>query len=432
MGYRMKVNVDNVLVYLKYSFDTKAVLSLKWVLHMFAMVVDEEFEDQYIVKKNNELYGKLEDTSILLASSYDGPLLIANQEVDINKGFLSNIEKNITTTYGRLVMNYLVSIYCFHGKIPYLNEKFTLKDIENKYILKMLSDTEDTKDNITIAEYKIFMDVGLYIESFSKYLSIAVTEKTALPPPGLKEFKKKTIKQLTDKYGKDFAKNPIAIAELEKLLMEFDDDYLKDDPSYGKLISGKVKNMARKKMFLLFGIGNGFEDNIEGVTDSLDDGWDLDPKKLAQYANDSRAGSYGRGIETQKGGVVAKVSLRATSDLKIIKTDCKSVVGLTTHVTSDNYLSYVNRYMIAGTSVKLLDEKTLLNLIGKDITLRTALYCQLENDFCSTCLGDNIKDYKNGISLLVNGVGGKILKLALAVFHGVSLKIGKLDTATIK
>lgn len=427
---KLNVNIKN---YLKYSFENKYPTDIDWVIGLFATITNEAFESKYFIVKDKKFFGKVDEDTLLLAEDYTDPVLVAKDPIEVEQGYLCNIDKRITTTYGRLVINYIIGIYCFNCKIPYINEKFTLKDIENRFILKMLTDDESSKDGITVAEYKEFLDAGLYIENFSRYLSIAATEKSALPPKGLEKFKKDTLKYMKEKYGEDFAKNPLAIAELEKKMLEFDADYLKDDPSYGKLLSGKVTNVARKKMFLIFGIGNSFEDEPEGILDSLHEGWDLDPKKLTAYANDSRSGSYGRGKETQNGGVVAKVALRATTDIKIKQTDCKSKVGREINITEKSYKRYLNRYMLdKDNKPVLLTEDLLKTLIGKTIKLRTPLYCHLENDYCTVCTGESIKDYENGVSLLVSGVGGKILSISLKAFHGKELKTGTIDLGVIK
>lgn len=426
------MNNFNIKEFLRYSFKNNLPTELNWIIGLFATIAETDFENKFFIIKDKEFYGKTEEGNLLLVKNYTKPVLLSSDAIDVEKGFICNIDNNITTTYGRLVMNYLIGCYAFNGKIKFINEKFTIKDIEKKYVTKLLTDDANSTDGITVDEFKEFLDVGLYIESFSKYLSIAITEKSALPPKGLDKFKKDTLKLMKDKYGEDFAKNPIAIAELEKLMLDFDDGYLKDDPAYGKLMSGKVTNMARKKMFLVFGIGNSFEESPDGILDSLQEGWDLDPKKLTAYANDSRSGSYGRGKETSQGGVMAKVSLRATSDIKIEKTDCGTKMGRPVLITAENYSRYIKRYMIgANGKPEPLTEEKLKSLVNKIIYLRTPLYCHLDTNYCSTCAGENISDYENGVSLLVSGASGKVLDISLKAFHGNSLTIGTLDLSTI-
>jgi len=429
----MKKNEQNIKEYLKYSFDNDLPVKLDWVVGLFAYIKDKEYENDFYLIKDKKFYGKTTDDILLLAEDYTDPILVPTDKISLEKGFLPNIDNNIETTYGRLVINYIIGTYCFHNKIEYINKQFTISDIENDYIKKLLTDDPKDKKGITVDEYKTFIDAALYIESFSKYLSLAATEKSILPPKGIKEFKKKAIEEIKKKYGEDYTKNPMAIAELEKKLLDYDKQYLKDDPSYGKLISGKVAKVARKKLYLDFGIGNSFEEENDGIVESLSDGWDLDPKKLASMANDARKGSYSRGVETQKGGVTAKIALRATSDIKILKKDCGSKVGVDINITEDNYEAYINRYMLDKNNKPiLLTEELLKSLIGKTITIRSPLFCHLENDFCTTCTGDNIKDYENGVSLLVSGVGGKILSIALSVFHGKELKVGDIDLSNIQ
>ena len=112
----------------------------------------------------------------------------------------------------------------FSNKIPYINKEFKVSDIEKDYIASMLTDDENDLVNITVKEYKNFMDAVIYIEGFSKVLSVAGTEKSLLPPKGIEEYKKKVVKELETKYGKENMKDPKVISELEDKLKKYDED----------------------------------------------------------------------------------------------------------------------------------------------------------------------------------------------------------------
>jgi hypothetical protein len=205
--------------------------------------------------------------------------------------------------------------------------------------------------------------------------------------------------------------------------------WLGDDPALGKLLSGKSLG-ARKKMYLSFGVGMAFDPNsdTEYIDRSLYDGYPREPKKLAVMFNDSRLGSYSRGAETQKGGVVAKVTLRATNDIKVQQTDCNTNLYLEQPITEDNYKNFINRFMFddKGNTV-LITAENIKPLIGKTIKLRSPQYCKLEHHFCVKCMTNALDKKENAIALMVADVAGALLNSSLKKMH----KSGSVETMEV-
>ena len=83
----------------------------------------------------------------------------------------------------------------------------------------------------------------------------------------------------------------------------------------------------------------------------------------------------------------------------------------------------IGRYLIVNKKPLLLTRENIGTYKNKEHAIRTALYCKLEKDFCSKCVGDNLKDYEKGVSLLSIDVSGSILKLSLAKFHSSALEL---------
>ena len=392
-----------------------------YILTLFSFIAEDVYEDDFFIIKDKTLSLKLEDGVILLSNKYTDTLLDFKDKVSLPKGYIVNSDKNIETTIGRVVMNYLILSKNFSNKVPYINEPFDIETVENKYIVNMLTDDPNDLTKISIDEYVDFMDSVTYIEGFSKLLSVAGTEKSLLPPDGIDEYKKKVVKELETKYTKEEMKDPKVIAELEKKLKEFDEAWLKGDVSNNRLLYKKTK-LARKKMYLNIGASNTFNGKNDGVTNSLQEGWGKDPEQLATLFNDARSGSYYRGIETANGGVSAKHLLRASADKTIVGTDCGSTLGDDEIITEQ----HLGRYVIVGNKSILLNNETFPKFKGKVHTLRTPMSCKLKKDFCVKCVGENMKDYEQGVSLMAIEVGGAILAMSLSKFHASELSLTKV------
>jgi len=416
--------------FLSYSFKNRLPLELKWCFNVFAYIADSEYEDEIIKITDNSYFYKVKENNEekleLLVKPYKEVIFKFNDEIHAPKGLLPNIKKDIITTPGRLIANYILLVVPFGDKIEYINKQFDIGDIESDYIIKMLSD--NPKDNeISIDEYLSFLDSVEFIQGLATVLNRTATPKAVLPPPNIESYRKKVIEEFKKKYGEKALKDPTIVKEIENKLEEYDNEYLKGDPTLGKLLKGKTKNVARKKMYLDFGIGNAITGTAKPILYSLSDGWKKDPEDLATLYNDARGGSYGRGAETQQGGVVAKDTLRATSDIKILNTDCKTKVYRKQLITDKNYKLYLDRHIYDNGKVVKLTLDNIKNYVGKVVNLYTPMGCKLAPHFCTKCMGESIKDYENGMALMASGVGGVILTQSLKKFHGGALEIAELE-----
>jgi len=405
--------------YLKYAFDNGLPNDLTWITDMFTIVVDGH-EDNYIRKEKGKLFLKVNDKEVEIPIESNKPFLTPKQKIKAPKGLITNLTEDIETTIGRLIMNYLLLAECFGNKIPYMNKEMKFSDIESIIEKNLVNDDDPEADKkITVSEYKKYMDTGLYIMNFNRVFSVSITEKSSLPPEGIEEYKKQLIEELKKKYGPHALEDKKVVAELEKKLLEYDREWLEGDPAYGKLISGKVVG-ARKKMFIMYGTAMEFTPSNKAklLETSLYEGYPKDPEKLALLFNDSRLASYSRGAETQKGGVAAKVSLRATNDIKILDKDCGTKFYIPTLITEDNYKNYLYRYYFDnnGKTVEITEEN-VKNLIGKTIKLRTPMYCNLEHHYCVYCTSSKLKGKENAIALLVTETSGAILNESLKKMH---------------
>jgi len=257
----------------------------------------------------------------------------------------------------------------------------------------------------------------------------AATRDNVTMPDGIIKYREEVIKELKKKYGDNALSKLEVAAELETKIKEYLKNNLKDDPYVDKIKHGKTLG-AMKKMYGEYGHGGDFfydDGKAHVIEKSLEEGWDKDEETITILYNDIRQGSYKRGAETQKGGYTAKQALRATSDLKIIDTDCGSKVTYPFLVTKDNYKKIIGRYIVEQGKLKLLDNENVKNYIGKKVELRSPLYCKATPNFCKVCCGEAMKNYENGISIMVVNMAGIILNTSMKAMHNTSLELVDLD-----
>jgi hypothetical protein len=260
------------------------------------------------------------------------------------------------------------------------------------------------------------------LEGFSRIVSVSSTPKGMLPPPNIAKLKAEIEAEMVEKYGPNWVKIKTCIVEYEEKLRAIDNEWLKDDPANGKLLSGKVKKEARTKQFLTFGADPGFDDkglNVTLVKNSLLEGFPNDEAQLTTMFNSARAGSYYRGKETQKGGSAAKDTLRATSAFTITQGDCGTTIGKRIIVTKDIADSLYGRYYIENGVSVMIEEPSLF--IGKEIIMRSPQMCKEPGSkFCAICSGKIMGERPNGISLNVADTAGIILNSSMKKVHVAS------------
>lgn len=427
--------------FLKKAIEFECYKSKAWMIRAFAIVQD----DPELYKSDAFAYrimqtptgiffntekepGELERIEDAIPGQ---PLFHFKEKLTIDKTWSINVgDDAIETTVGNLMFNLISVVYAFGNKVNYIQGKADVGKIEDIVAKRLVDNVEDSSqeknDVIYVHEYLRFIDSLSYLEGLAQLCAWAATEKTMLPPTGINEFKQTLLKKYEGKLT-----DPVELANFEAELKNFDDQYLKDDPTYGAFTSGKIKNMARKKMFLSLGAEAGFTETLDvvPVVNSLEEGWPTEPQQFTAMMNTSRAGSFSRGAETVKGGVSAKVLLRAAGNMKIIDEDCGTELGIHRLMDSSNYHQLVGREVRLKNSwvvVKNLEEAE--HLMGDPLIVRSPMYCKLDGDnLCSHCAGQRLAENKEGLSTALTEISSTIMTALLKAMHGKVLSTAKLD-----
>jgi hypothetical protein len=357
------------------------------------------------------------------------PLYSFKEIIPVDATWCMNITAPIETTIGRLLFNLLCLVPAFDTRIPYINGPAVVSKIEDIIAPKLQNTppagTERSTEYIYVDEYIRFADSLQYISSLSQITCWAATEKNIRAPDGIKAFKAKLI----TKYG-DSLKDPVQLAAFEAELRDYDEAFMKGDPSNGTFVAGKVKNIARKKMFLSIGSEKGFTETLEAapILNSLDEGWPTDPEQFTVLMNSSRSASYSRGSETVKGGVSAKVLLRAANNFRIIDTDCQSKLGITRTFDDSNIEQLVGRYILTPSLVLVEKTTDAVNYLNRDIIVRSPMWCQMPGDtICKVCSGVKLAQFPTGITIPVTEISSIILAASMAAMHAQVLSTATID-----
>lgn len=350
------------------------------------------------------------------------PLFSPDTELTIDSTWSPWIKEKTVTKFGRVISNFiLIDSPGLSRYIPFINRRFGVKDIES-HITVLLSKEEE---NIT-ALYENFVNAVSYYRNIALYVNITATPKNILPPPGLQAKRDKLLKE---KYGGKIETYE-EMAAFEKDLQEIDKEWLREDPSYGKFVSGKIANISRKKLYMTFGAEAGFKESTEArpVIGSLSEGWPKDPKDLVEMFNAARAGSFSRGAETQNGGVVAKIILRATNNLRITIEDCGTNLYFEVLLTEEEAKKYSGRYILDGKELKVLTDALIAKYNGKKVKIRSPLYCNApKGQYCKVCAGKQLGALEGGAALAGTEISAIILSSSMAAMHGKVLATEEID-----
>lgn len=399
--------------FFKYALKNKFLNKLDFY---YSTISIPQESNKYVIIENNSYYiitplGKEHITD----KSIKEPLFGINDPILLTTDDLINIENSVETTIGRAIVNYICFVFPFKNKFPYLNKSTDAGEIEGLVANALKA------DKITVKEYTQFVDCCSMLGSISKLVNIAATPKNITAPANLKQFKKDLAAKFAKEFGEEWYKDSLRVGEYVDELRKFDNDFLKDDPSYGKSLSDKLRKNDRSKMFLSFGVEVGFDPDPEFIDGSLLDGTELDKRKLKTMINTSIGASFNRGFETQKGGAVAKDLLRVSNGLIIKTGDCGTTLYKDMLVKNKEIAKTITgSYMLGSSGIELIENGEAL--IGKNIKLRSPIYCKEKGKvFCSTCCGKEFTNREFAGSLFLTTISTTILTAALKAMHDATI-----------
>lgn len=329
--------------------------------------------------------------------------------------------ESIPTTIGQYITNELLFAKPYGDKIPYILDYKDIGKSEDK-IAKMMQ-----KGVITPAQYVESMNHAYWLCSFASLFVPAATPKSLRTHPDIDKVKA----ELLEKH-KDELDNPIIASMIEQTLNQLDAEWIKGDLSEGfyKPLGSKLTNIARRKMFTTVGLvqdlakGTG---NWAFIPNSLREGWDKNA--LPEVFNELRKGSYDRGIETAKGGMLAKLMMRIFQTVEVHDADCGAKQGVKFTLTAENAKVFIDRrHFKSNGKWVLLTNDNLAKLLGP-AEMRSPLHCQSSPHFCYTCMGETFRETGvQNIGMFTVEIPSKFTMVSMKTMHGIEINVADIST----
>lgn len=306
-------------------------------------------------------------------------------------------KNSFTTTVGVYIFNkYFIEKDLYH-LFPngYINE--TINDGTFSKINKKLSYAL-AEDDITIDQLKRYIMKTQKTMPYVSILSPNYTEKMLTCTSVIDKKKQELLK----KYEKEIeAGNEIVATRMEKELLDFATDYLKNDPSMDIFLSGARGSIGNnfKNMFVMKGVIKNSDPNAKQkyniATSNLMDG--IKPEEYSLFANSLAAGPFARAKKTEVGGELEKLFLYGLQHIILDDegSDCGTTKYVETTLTQKNIGEWMYSYIIErnGKLVELTS-KNMDNYIGKKVKFRFSSLCESKTGICNKCMGN--LEYRRG------------------------------------
>lgn len=406
----------------------------QWVISLLSKVVEDDlawtrYPYPYRLVRRDDGYWFVDPTrnfTLTLIEDRDPnkPLFIPASKMSLKAGDLANLSTDIETTFGNALFNQVVLVYAFKDKLPYINSKVSVRDLELTIEKRLVDDPSpgelETKDKIYVYEYLLFTKAMMQLQGYNYLMVPSASPKSLYTDEKIPEVIAKFLEE-----NKDRRNDPAVIAQLEKIVVAMDRAHVDDD---GKdfYIKSKSFDNARKKMLLLHGLEKPFDDNddAELIDTPLSAG--IDPRKMKLYANAIREGSYNRGKETMLGGVEAKRAFRSYQNSRITEVDCGTTYGIVTVITPTNGKIHIGINRQTKNGPELITEENVASLYGTVQVVRSPMFCNVSHtDYCATCMGVKMSENPDALGAAASGIGSDFLQSFLKKMH-----VGNLKTVT--
>lgn len=381
-------------------------------------IKESDITNSFIMENFGEFDGNVKfnpyDTIVIPPNSY-GP------EGKRNKN-------SFTTTVGLWVFNkYFIENELFHI-FGYINTSISKKQYGkmNQTLSYAL-----LEDKITVDVLKHFV---VKCQFFMPFVSILSPNHTLKMLTITKDIDKKK-KELAKKYKKELdAGNEVVAAQMEKELLDYSRELLKDDPSLDMYDSGARGSFDNnfKNMFIMKGaikdpnplakkpFNIAMSNYMEGVS----------KEEYPIFANSLAEGPYARSKKTEIGGYWEKLFLSAFQHITLDPegSDCGTNKHIEIDVTNDNIGDLMYCYVIESSRLVEITSENKDKYIGKKIKMRFSSMCESKTGICNKCAGNMFYRLKiKNIGTATPQIPSKLKNLSMKSFHDSTVNITEMD-----
>ena len=245
----------------------------------------------------------------------------------------------------------------------------------------------------------------------------------------------KKKKELYEKYKDAIeAGDEIVGDKMEKELLEFAKEYLKDDPSMDMFLSGARGSIGNnfKNMFVMKGVIADPDPNAKqkyhiALSNYMDG---MDTKEFTLFANSLAAGPYARSNKTAEGGYLEKLFLAAFQHLVLDPegSDCGTKNHIEVLLDKNNISEFMYCNMIEGQKLVELTSENMNKYIGKKVKMRYSSMCESKTGICSKCMGSLFyKSQKTNVGTATTTIPSKLKNISMKAFHDSVQKLTEMN-----
>jgi hypothetical protein len=288
------------------------------------------------------------------------------------------------------------------------------------------------EDKIDMKNYQKYLDYTQYFMPFESILSPNHTEAILSCTKKLNKKKAELIKKYKDKLDAgDFA----AAEDMEKEMLAYAEELLKDDPSLDVYFSGAGSSWKNnfKNMYIMKGAITNPDPNakqqFDVATSNLMDGISADEYSL--YANSLVTGPYSRSKKTETGGYWEKLFSAAYQAVNLDPegSDCGTKEYIEVTITPKNVAMFMYNYVIKNNGeLEEINLDTRDKYMNKKVKMRFSTHCKSKTGICNKCAGNFF--YRRGsrtIGLATVQVPSTLKLRAMKAFHDGTIKTSTID-----
>ena len=288
------------------------------------------------------------------------------------------------------------------------------------------------EDRITVQVLKRYLMKTQLVMQFVTVLAPNYSEE--LLTVSVKIDKKKD--ELIKKYKKELDEGDTVVAEqIEKELIAYAKELLKDDPAMDSFVSGARSNINNnfKNMFIWKGATRDpnpdAKQQFRIATSNYMEG--IKREEYSLYSNSGIEGAYSRGKKTEHGGYLENLTTMAYQDLILDEpgTDCGTNRYIEDVITPKNVNRYIyNNIIMPNGKLVELNSQNMDRFMGKKVKMRMAYLCPHEKP-CNACAGNFY--YKLGIKnvgLTLMQVFSIYKNKSMKAFHDSTVQLTEIDT----
>lgn len=303
----------------------------------------------------------------------------------------------------------------------------------------------DQLDDMNQALSYALMEDRITVQVLKRYLmktQLAMQFVTVLAPNYSEELLTVSVKidkkkdELIKKYKKELEEGDTVVAEqIEKELIAYAKELLKDDPAMDSFVSGARSNINNnfKNMFIWKGATRDpnpdAKQQFRIATSNYMEG--IKREEYSLYSNSGIEGAYSRGKKTEHGGYLENLTTMAYQDLILDEpgTDCGTDRYIEDTITPKNVNRYIyNNIIMPNGKLVELNSQNMDRFMGKKVKMRMAYLCPHEKP-CNACAGNFY--YKLGIKnvgLTLMQVFSIYKNKSMKAFHDSTVQLTEIDT----